>query len=69
MRAVVVFTEDRMWYVTVADDLYWAVVVLQLLSSNDVGVVAVHMAIDAHDISHNTRYSTKIVRHHEYCHL
>ena len=54
--------------VAVRDELYWTIVVQQLLLGDYVRVVAVHMAIDANYAAHNTRYRAYVVRNHDYCH-
>ena len=64
-----VLAEDGVGKVTVGDHLYGAVVVAQLLLGDDIGVVAVHMAVDADDVVHDTRYSAHVVRHHHNSHI
>ena len=69
MGAMVVLTEDSVGNVTVGDNLYGAVVVAQLLLGDDIGVVAVHMAVDADDVVHNTLYGAHVGRHHHNSHI
>ena len=69
MGAVVVLAEDGVGNVTVGDNLYGAVVVAQLLLGDDIGVVAVHMAVDADDVVHDARYCAHVVRHHHNSHI
>ena len=63
------FAKDRVGYVAMTDNLYRAVVILELLGSDDIGVVAVYMAVYTDYIPYDTRYCAYVVRHHEYCHL
>jgi hypothetical protein len=69
MWAVVMLTQYGMRNVAVRDELYWAVIVAQLLLGNYVGVVAVDMTIDAHNASHNARYCADVVRDDHNSHL
>lgn len=60
--------EDGMWNIAVGDQLNRAVVVTELLLGDDVRLVAMYVAVDAHYATHNTRYSADVVRHHNNCH-
>lgn len=65
---MVVMLQDRVWNVSVRDNLDRAVVVLQLLGSDDVRVVAMNGAIHADNALHHTCNGAQIVRHHNYRH-
>ena len=54
-----------MRHVAVKDDLYRAVVVVQLLRRDAVGVVAMHMAVDADDLLDMGGNRSQIVRYHD----
>ena len=54
-----------MWHVAVKDDLYRAVVVVQLLRRDEVGVVAMHMAVDADDLLDMGGNRSQNVRYHD----
>ena len=69
VRAVMMLAKNRMWYVTVRNKLNRAVVVAELLLGDDIRVVAMHVAVDAHNATHNTRYGAYIVRDHNDGHL
>lgn len=57
-----------MGYVAVRDELYRAIVVEKLLLGDDIGVVAMNVAIDAYDASHYTRHRAQVVRNHNDSH-
>lgn len=65
---MVVMLQNCVRNVSVRDDLDRAVVVLQLLGSDDVRVVAMYGAIHADNALHNARDGAQIVRHHNYRH-
>lgn len=65
---MVMMFQNSVWNVSVRDNLDRAVVVLQLLGSDDVRVVAMNGAIHADNALHHTCNGAQIVRHHNYRH-
>lgn len=65
---MVVMFQNCVWNVSVRDNLDRAVVVLQLLGSDDVRVVAMNGTIHANNALHHTCNGAQIVRHHNYRH-
>ena len=63
-----VVAEHRMRYVAVRYDLNGAVVVAQLLGSDDIRVVAVYVAVYAYDGLDDTRHGAYVVRYHHDSH-
>lgn len=67
--ALLVLAEDGVGNIAVRYELYRAVVVAQLLLGDDVRIVAMHVAVDTYDATHDTRDSADVVRHHNYGHM